>query len=609
MNKLLAPFLLLPALFAGCRPAPPTDPLEAWRAGSLAGWDLLLVTLDTTRADHLGAYGYPAAETPNLDRLARSGVRFTDAVSAVPLTLPSHATIFTGLYPPAHGVRNNAEFHLGPTPSTLAEKLAGAGYDTAGFVSAFVLDARYGIGRGFATYDDRVEPVAGPTFAAGTLERKAPATTDAYLAWLAARPKDARLFAWIHYFDAHGPYEPPPELAARFAERPYDGEIALVDRELGRALAALEAAGRRDRTLVVVCGDHGEGLGDHGEATHGQFLYDSTTRVPLIVAAPGVLAAGLVDGRVVATADLLPSLLELFGITDGEKRDGQSWVGRPPEAARAVYLETLAPYQDFGWAPLFALRSLRHKAILAPRRELYDLADDPGEEKSLEPASGAAAGEGSRLFARLEAELGASPALGASRPGEVSDEERAQLQALGYLGGAGPAGGENPAALADPKDRIAVANALIDANAAMAAGRLDQAERFLRQAAAAAPGDRSVLYAHGKLMLRLGRTAEAEASFRALSAHKPRADVSILLAQMALAAGREGEAETRLAEAEKLDPRHGGVFIARGDLWVRRGRPDQAAEQYRKALELDPYRSAGMAKARLESLAKARNGS
>lgn len=588
-------FLAAAGLAAGCsRPA--ADLPAGWRAGAAAGYDLLLVTLDTTRADHLGAYGYPAAETPHLDRLARQGVRFTEAITPVPLTLPAHASMLTGLWPQNHGARVNSEFRLGQEGSTLAEKLAAAGYETAAFVSAFVLESRYGVDRGFATYDDAVDPVAGPTFAAGTLERKAPGTTDAYLAFMGGQPEQGRRFAWIHYFDAHAPYEPPPELARRFAGRLYDGEIALIDRELGRVLAALEQSGRLARTLVVVTADHGEGLGDHGEGTHGNFIYDSTMRVPLILYAPAVLGTGVVDGRVVSHVDLLPSLLELLGIGDAEKRDGESWVGRAPDPERAVYLETTSPYHEFGWAPLFGLRSLRDKAIVAPRRELYELADDPRELNNLYAAGGA--GRGADLFARLERELAANPSLGAPQK-EVSDEERAQLQALGYLGGAGPVAGE---ALADPKDRVAVMAALIEANAAMAAGRLEQAERYIRQAAAGSPGDRSVLFAHGKLMLRLNRPLEAEKSFRALVKLQPRADVLVLLAQIALQDGRDEETAGFLGEAEKLDPRHGAVFIARGDLALQRGRSGEAEAAYRRAIEVDPYRSAGMARARLEAI-------
>jgi arylsulfatase A-like enzyme/Tfp pilus assembly protein PilF len=600
------PLLALAVLaLAGCA-RPPADAAERWRHGAAAGYDLLLVTLDTTRADHLGSYGNPDAETPNLDRLAREGVRFTDAITVAPLTLPSHSTILTGLLPPHHGVRNNSEFRLDARSTTLAELLGGSGYETAAFISAFVLDARFGTGRGFATYDDRVAAFEGPAFAPGTLERSAPRTTDAYLAWLARQAGDRKLFSWIHYFDAHAPFEPPPDLARRFAGRLYDGEIALVDRELGRVLAALERDGRLERTLVVVVADHGESLGDHGEVTHGLFIYDSTMRVPLIFRAPAALGTGVVDGRVVSTSDILPTIVDLLGVADPGPRDGESWVGRPVDPRRAVYLEALSPFLDFGWAPLVGLRTLRDKAIAAPRRELYDLADDPREEHDLlAGGAGSAGGRGAPLFARLDSEALFRPE--SVQPQTAPNaEDRARLQALGYIGGAGPAAaGES---LADPKDRVVVHTALIEATAAMSTGNLALAGEWLRRATAASKDDRSVLFAQGKLALKMGQPAAAERFFRVLSAIQPRADVSILLAQIAMADGREAEAVARLEEAERLDPAHGGIFIARGDLLRQRGDRTGAEASYRRAIEVDPYRSAGMARARLESLRGARAG-
>jgi choline-sulfatase len=603
--------LALAGLSSSCaRPRPSRDAPESWRPGAAAGFDLLLVTLDTTRADHLGAYGAPDAETPTLDRLARAGVRFTDALTVAPLTLPAHATMLTGRLPPRHGVRINAEQRLGASAgSTLGEVLGGAGYTTAAFVSTFVLDSRFGIGRGFANYDDHVDEARGSSFAARPLERKASVTTDAYLGWLDTQTPDAKLFAWIHYYDAHAPYAPPPEFARRFAGRAYDGEIAFVDSQLGRVVAALERSKRLERTLIVVVADHGESLGEHGEVTHGHFIYDSTMRVPLIVHAPSIVGAGVVDQRVVSVADLLPTALELLGVPDREKRDGASWVGRRADPKRAVYLETWSPYLEFGWAPLTGLRTLRDKAILAPRREFYDLADDPREEHNLEVGGALGSGASRRdLWAQLEASARApggsaagatAPASGDDSHASVSEEERAQLQALGYLGGAGPAAGE---VLADPKDRVVVQTAITEANAAMGENRLAEAEQWLRRAAAASPGDRSTLSSLGKLQLQQGRFAEAERSFRALAARKPGADVAILLAQIALVDGREDEAERRLTEAAAFEPDHGGIFIARGDLALRRGDLPGAAAAYREGIRLDPLRAAGMGRARLAAL-------
>ena len=247
--------------------------------------NVLLITIDTLRADRVGA-----GITPAIDALAASGLRFTAARTAVPLTLPSHTTIHTGLLPPQHGVRENGAVALGDTHATMATLLKQAGYQTAAFVGAFVLDRRFGLARGFDTYDDQIprDPDATDRLEA---ERPASAVADRALAWLNQQPRAADhpplpWFVWIHFYDPHAPYTPPPEFASR-AHTPYDGEVCFADAQLGRIVNALRTQGALDRTLVVVCGDHGEGLGDHGERTHGMLLYDSTLRVPLVIAAPG----------------------------------------------------------------------------------------------------------------------------------------------------------------------------------------------------------------------------------------------------------------------------------------------------------------------------------
>jgi choline-sulfatase len=587
-----------------CAPSVPRDAPAIWSRGAAAGFDLLVVTLDTTRADRLGAYGYAGAETPHLDRLAAEGFRFSEALTVAPVTLPAHASIWTGRLPPRHGVRNNAEFRLGDDESTLAEILRDQGYATAAFVSSFVLDRRYGLSQGFERYDDQVEAQEGPAFAASVLERRGDHTADSFLAWLATQQAGQKLFAWVHFFDPHAPYAPPPPFRERF-EDPYDGEIAFMDQQIGRLLAGIAQQGRTEKTLVVVVGDHGEGLGEHGERQHAFFVYDSTMRVPLIVHAPKALGGpALVDGRVVSSIDLLPTLLELLAIRDpSPDRDGESWVGRPPRADREVYLESLVPYYDFGWAPLYARRGLRDKAILAPRRELYDLADDPGEAADLFPtARGDSRLRRDALFQRLEEELSALDALpGQSDPaGDVPDEEKARLQALGYLGGAGPAPGGK--LLDDPKDRIGVHGALADANAALAAGRPDLAERLIRPALALSPRDRSALLLLGKLHLGEGRLNDAKKVLEDFSAVQPRSDVAVLLAQIALRQGDGAAFEHWLALAEQLEPAHGGIEIARGDAAAEQGDREAARRHYERASERDPRRAGGMATARLAAL-------
>ena len=265
--------------------------------GSAAGFNLLLVTLDTVRADHVGAYGDRSAETPNLDRLASEGIRFAQASAPVPLTLPSHASILSGLLPPQHGLRNNGTGRFPEGAPTLAAALHAAGYRTGAFVGAFVLDHRYGLARGFDRYDDDI-----PRDAVAGLDARRPgrAVVDRALGWL---EEDATtpFFLWVHLYDAHAPYAPPQPFATRFAERPYDGGIAELDVQVGRLLAELDARGSSARTVVAVVGDHGEALGEHGELTHGLLVYEPSLRVPLIARAPGVLRSGRVVRTPVGT--------------------------------------------------------------------------------------------------------------------------------------------------------------------------------------------------------------------------------------------------------------------------------------------------------------------
>jgi len=283
----LAAFLAATAFLCGCRSDVPARP------------NILLITLDTTRADHIGAYGDRRARTPNLDRLAAGGVLFERAISAAPLTLPAHVSIFTGSYPFAHGVRNNGNFTLSDRVPTLTGALRAAGYRTAAFVSAFVLDRRYGLAAGFERYDDRVE-----------LERRGSETAAAASAWLAETSHDPRpFFVWLHLYDPHDPYDPPPSFREAFADRPYDGEIAYDDEAIGTLLERLQQLGVGQSTLVAVAGDHGESLGEHGEATHGLFVYESVVKIPMILSGAGRSRAGRRVRALVRSIDLAPTLL------------------------------------------------------------------------------------------------------------------------------------------------------------------------------------------------------------------------------------------------------------------------------------------------------------
>ncbi|HEX2465656.1 MAG TPA: sulfatase, partial [Thermoanaerobaculia bacterium] len=346
--------------------------------------NVLLVTLDTVRADRLGSYGYAGASTPALDGLAREGIRFSQAVATAPLTLPSHASILTGLFPPRHAVHQNGAAALPPTVPTLAEALHGHGYRTAAFVGSFVLDARFGLDRGFELYDDDIP--RDPTTAVPGLEAERPGTqvVDRALSWLNA--DDQRpFFVWVHLYDAHAPYEPPEPYRSRFADRPYDGEIASVDAQVGRLLSYLDERGLAGDTIVAVAADHGEALGEHGELTHGLLLFEPTVRVPLLLRAPGRLPGGVVVGEPVGLADLAPTLAGLAGVHLGlpsssvDGRDLSASLAAGDEPPRVdLYAETEYP-RLFGWSALAAIRRGHAKYVAAPTPRLFDLESDPGE--------------------------------------------------------------------------------------------------------------------------------------------------------------------------------------------------------------------------------------
>ena len=383
---------------------------------------LVLVTLDTTRADRLPAYGFGGVATPAIDGLAARGAVFDEVVSVAPLTLPAHTSLFTGLYPPHHGVRDNTDRGLDPAHATLATLLHDRGFHTAAFVGAIVLGADRGLARGFDVYDDGRAPGLPPP-----RRRPGREVVDHAWAWI-DRLDDTPFFLWVHLYDVHAPQALPVDFRRASGDR-YEGGIAYVDDQIGRLLDAL---GRRDRlanTVIVVAGDHGESLGEHGEHEHGIFLYESTLRVPLVVCAPGV-AARRVAG-VTSLVDLFPTVLRLLGLTVPAAGDGVSLVpalsgGRVPE--RAVYAESLYA-THFGWGPLRMVRDGRFKFIDAPKPELYDLARDPNEGHNLADEHIATAVALRRELLGMTADVSAH-----SDTARLPVERLQALEALGYVG-------------------------------------------------------------------------------------------------------------------------------------------------------------------------------
>jgi arylsulfatase A-like enzyme/Flp pilus assembly protein TadD len=575
---------------------------------------VLLVTIDTLRADHVGAYGAVDARTPILDRLAAEGTRFTTAIASAPLTLPSHASILTGLYPPRHGVRYNGISRLQPSFETLTERLRDAGYATGAVVGSYVLAGKYGLDQGFEHYDDDTRSRGDPA------QRPASEVTDGALAWLerAERP----FFLWVHYYDPHERYAPPPPFATRFAGRPYDGEIAYVDAELGRLLDSLAARGELDETLIALTSDHGESLGEHLELTHSYTLYDAVLAVPLVFHGPGVPPGRVVEG-VVRTVDVAPTLFSLLDLAPFEESDGMDlsplWSGSSPPADRFAFAETLTTRLEHGWSPLFAIRTRDHHYVRAPRPELYDLASDPGQlsnQIEAQPETQTAAALDAEITRILEDEVHTAEE-------GVDDETRDQLRSLGYL----IPERKLPETGIDPKDGLLALRDLdFEAgDAAFAAHDLVRAEAIFSRVVERLPGSayaRAMLalcylqtgqapkaIPHLEVALQLSPelgdhytallgdarllTGDLDAALEAyekaarMNSENPTAQVGLML--RALRGGSLAEAEAHAARARQITrDRGGGAHLNIGRNWERLGELERALVCFERALRLDP---------------------
>jgi choline-sulfatase len=569
----------------GCRSGPsqssqPQQPLRP---------NVLLVTLDTVRADHVGSYGYRDASTPTLDGLAGRGVRFETAVAHAPLTGPSHASILTGQTPIGHGFRNNSGFVLTPVAKTAAQDFRGAGYRTAAFVSGFPLDRRFGFNRGFELYDDHL-PKGNDARRTPYVERFADGTTDAALRWLGTPPSSqatqpAPWFLWVHYYDPHAPYEPPAaDLAERYRRSPYDGEIAFVDRQLGRLLSALDTRNEAARTIVLVTGDHGESLGEHGEGTHGIFLYDATLRVPWIMAGPKI-EPGRVSRTIARSVDVLPTLLDYAGLPQRTDVDGRSLrraANGEEMSDAAAYAESLYPELELGWAPLYAWRTAGFKFIKAPRAELYDLAQDGAETTN---RAGEQPARVTELSDKLEAAL-RHPAPTATALA-VDPETADRLRALGYASG-GRAARRPAGALRDPKDGVRLLPRL---NRGMSAAR-SEPELAIREMTAVLEEDpglymarrtRAVAYAAA------GRHELAIADLRVLDkAGELAPEDAVVLGDNLRMAGRLDEAALILQRAERESPAFPQPLISLAEVRIAERKYDEAAAVCEKVLKLVP---------------------
>ncbi|HSF16100.1 MAG TPA: sulfatase-like hydrolase/transferase [Vicinamibacteria bacterium] len=606
--------------------------------GTFEGRNILFVTIDTIRPDRLGSYGSSAGLTPYLDRLASEGIRFEKVLAHVPLTLPAHASIFTSLYPTEHQVHDNGTFRLSDAHPTLATTLQVAGYETGAFVAAFVLDARFGLNRGFDVYDDYYgERRAFLSFT--QLERRADVVVASAERWLGET--SGPWFAWVHLFDPHAPYRPPTDFARRFSNDLYGAEVAFVDATLGAFLQRLSASGRLERTVVVVLGDHGESLGEHGERTHGTFTYDSTLRVPWILWARGLRPQ--VFSETVRQVDVMPTLLDLLGIPVPADVAGRSLrpylTGELGYEAPSSYFEALNTHLTRDWAPLTGVVSESHKLIRLPTPELYDLDSDPGEKDNLYRQK---AGIALRLQEALDEISAGSTPVKATAP---DAETLAKLRTLGYLtapvesrkGEYGPAD--------DPKRLIGVSNAYDEAtelfgegrteeaiaifedvvrsqprsseahqNLAYAlhqTGRVGEAILLLEGAVSSGISDVSILGMLGAYLLDVGDTEKAVNLLATLVGREP--DYAEGHNYLAIAYGRLGRTEDSRREFERvleLDPSSAMAHNNLGSLALSQGRLDDAVHHLDLALSIDPEHAAalngmGFAHARRGDMAKA----
>ena len=563
------------AVRGGGQPAAPAEVPDP-NAGPIR--TVIVITVDTLRADRVGAYGWAAARTPAMDALSSRGVRFRRAFATAPITLPSHASLLTGLYPPGHGARHNG-MRMSGGPATLASLLRDAGWATGAFVGAFPLDRRFGLDRGFDRYGDRM-----PRGSDGRLlsERPGRQVVDDALTWV-REVGGRRYFLWVHLFEPHAPYEPDSVRGAAGRELPagtrYDDEVASADREIERLLAGMGA--RAESALVIVAGDHGEAFGEHGEIAHSVFLYDTTLHVPLVMAGPGIRATPEGHGSDVSLADVFPTVLEALDLPPQDV-DGVSLMPLVRGGAlepRELYAETFAPLFDFGWSSLRSVRSGPWKFIAAPDPELYDVASDTAEASNRIERERARARD---LAARVAKYSGPELARAAGTEAPVDAESRSRLGALGYVTSGPPAAAGNRP---DPKDRRELAARMSQ----VASGELegDALGAALEAIIAADPRNGQAQMRLGYALVERGRLREAESHFRkALDASMPTADAHLGLALCFVATGRPKEAALALMEARRLEPGNPVVEANLGSLALDAGDVTMAVAFLGAALQI-----------------------
>lgn len=553
-------------------------------------FNVILITVDTLRADRLGCYGFIPDVTPAMNKMAASGVRFENCIAQTPLTLPSHTTILTGTLPIHHGVRDNGGFVVSPRLETMAESFKAAGYRTAAFVSAYVLDSKWGLNQGFDYYFDRFDLGRFEKISLGEVQRRAEETIDEVLAWL-EKNKSQKFFAWVHLYDPHTPYEPPEPFKSQYSDRPYLGEIAYTDSQLARFWNYLEKEKLLDNLFLILASDHGESLGEHGETTHGFFVYQEAIHVPLIFVTPFERFKGKTYSGVVTLADMMPTVLEMVGLNIPTEVQGQSLLryfdGRKKAEDRMAYSETFYPRYHYGWSELRSLQNNRYKLILAPVPELYDLKSDPDEQKNLVYLEKKVYDQLTRLAEEFEKKAG-EKAIEADFA-SVDEETREKLAALGYLGSFVDPARLSGKKLADPKDKINIFNEISRARETGMAGRFEEAISALRKILDEDPTISDGFFALGNVYFKARKFQEAVEAFTRSLELKPDDSFAVInVANCYAALNKLDLAEQFILEQVKRGFDDPQFYHVLGTLYALRNNYEKALPYFEECLKKNP---------------------
>jgi arylsulfatase A-like enzyme/predicted Zn-dependent protease len=552
--------------------------------------NVVLITVDTLRADRVGCYGFNPDVTPTMDSWAARGVRFENCISQTPLTFPSHTTILTGTLPLFHGVRDNGGFVVPPQLETIAEVFKSAGYTTAAFVSAYVLDSKWGLNQGFDYYFDRFDLGRFEKISLGEVQRRADETINETLSWLEKNSQNP-FFLWVHLYDPHTPYDPPEPYRSQFSDRPYLGEIAYTDSQLARLKDYLEKTGLQENTLLVLTSDHGESLGAHKESTHGFFVYQEALHVPLIFVPPSDKFAGKTYSGVVTLADVMPTILDFVGLPLPAEVQGMSLVryfaGNKKPEERLAYSETFYPRYHYGWSELRSFQNNRYKLIIAPVPELYDLQKDPEEQKNLvylEKATYEKLSKQAEEFEKKYGEKAISPDFST-----VDEETREKLAALGYLGSFVDPAKLKGKKLADPKEKIEIFNQISKAREIGLSGQFAEAVNILNNILKEDPTISDGFFALGNVYFKARKFAEALEAFKKSLDLKPDDSFAVInIANCYAALNQLDQAEKFILEQVNRGFEDPQFYHVLGSLYALRKNYAKALPYFEKCLAKNP---------------------